>query len=80
MQAVKRAVREEPGTSQKRMCVRELTTAITNSNHPDPNQLTLAMPTTRQLEAVAQRWIENGVFHFRYNAAMFHTICVALIK
>ena len=57
MQAVKRAVREEPGTSQKRICVRELTTAITNSNHPDPNQLTLAMPTTRQLEAVAQRWI-----------------------
>ena len=57
MQAVKRAVREEPGTSQKRICVRELTTAIINSNHPDPNQLTLAMPTTRQLEAVAQRWI-----------------------
>ena len=56
--AVKGAVREEPGTSQKRICVRELTTAVTNSNHPDPNQLSLAMSTTRQLqEAVAQRWI-----------------------
>ena len=36
----------------------ELTTAVTKSNHPDPNQLSLAMSTTRQLqEAVAQRWI-----------------------
>ena len=67
----------------------ELTSAVTKSNHPDPNQLSLAKSTTRQLEAVAQRWIysncftvrhENGVFHFRYNAAIFHTICIALIK
>ena len=92
MQAVKRAVREEPGTSQKRICVRELTTAIINSNYQQQspgsksadtgdanNQATGSCCSEVDSNCFAVRH-ENGVFHFRYNAAMFHTICVALIK
>ena len=41
---VKRAVREEPGTSQKRICVRELTTAFTNSaTHASQNASATSM-------------------------------------